>query len=301
MRLIVLLLLCAALAIALFFAVDLSAVALWAAEQQLGFQTHMAGAIRALRADDPGALAALIGAAGAYGFVHAVGPGHGKYLIGGVGLGTSVPLFRLVGLSIASSLAQSLWAILLVYGGFSLFEASAQRMTSLAEEILAPASYLAIASVGMVLAWRGVSAFVRHPHRLAHAHSHAHDHDHGACGCHAHGPTPGELTELGSAREATALIASIAVRPCTGAIFLLVIAWQMEIRSAGAAAVIVMGSGTALLTSLTAVSSVAARSLTWVSSDRAGLAGVALPGLQAIAGLLIAWISFSLFAATFQV
>lgn len=79
-----------------------------------------------------------MGAAGAYGIVHAVGPGHGKYLVGGVGLGTSVPAVRLLAVALASSLAQALWAIVLVYGGFQLLSLSAQRMTSLAEDVLAP-------------------------------------------------------------------------------------------------------------------------------------------------------------------
>ncbi|MEO9576138.1 MAG: hypothetical protein ABJ263_00215 [Tateyamaria sp.] len=131
--------------------VDLGRIALWAMEAQRGFQNQMAGAIRALKAGEVGAYAALLSATAAYGFVHALGPGHGKYLVGGVGLGTSVSARKLIGLATASSLAQSLWAIVLVFGGFSLVEVSARQLTVLAEEYLAPISYLAIAGVGLLL------------------------------------------------------------------------------------------------------------------------------------------------------
>lgn len=272
---------------ALWWASDVNAMAAWAAHYQRGFQNDMASAVRALRMGTPGAWAALLGAAGAYGFVHAVGPGHGKYLIGGVGLGSSVSLTRLLGVAAASSLAQSLWAIVLVYGGFFLIEGSARRMTALAEDYLAPASYIAIGSVGVVLAWRGVRKIVP---LMGHTHHTGHG---GHCECcgHSHGPSVQEVAALGSLRETAALILSIAMRPCTGAIFLLVIAWQMHIRLAGAAAVVVMGMGTAALTGLVAVSSIAARGAAFASADRSRVAVLAIPAIQVLAGILITWTS----------
>ena len=95
-------------------------------------------------------------------------------------------------------------------------------------------------------------------------------------------------------KDALALIGSIAIRPCTGAIFLLVIAWQMDIATAGAAAVIVMGLGTATLTSLVAISSIAARRIAVVSADGSALAAIAFPTVQIFAGTLIFWISLGL-------
>lgn len=274
--------------LAVVLSLNTSGLAQWAVEQQRGFQNQMAAAVRALRSGNAGAYAALLVAAGAYGFVHAVGPGHGKYAISGVGLGTRVPASRLVAMALASSLAQALWAILLVYGGFLLLEASAHQMTALAEEVLAPASHLAITGIGLFLLWRGGRALAgRNPfgRPMGHAHGGA------GCGCHAHTPSADDIATLGSAREAAMLVASIAIRPCTGAIFLLVIAWQMDIRLAGAAAVVVMGLGTATLTGLVAVSSIAARGVTWAAADRVGATAVAVPALQALAGLVVVWIS----------
>jgi len=284
--------------------IDFDAIAQWAATEQRGFQNGMADAIRALRMGQTEALLALFAGAAAYGFFHAVGPGHGKALIGGVGLGTQVSASRLLLLSVASSLAQSLWAIVLVYGGFWILEVSANHMTALAEDFLAPLSYLAIASVGALLVWRGARSLPQataqyhdadHHH---HNHDHHSDHDHSDCGCHAHGPSPSQVAQLSSLRETVALITSIAIRPCTGAIFLLVIAWQMDLHLAGVLAVLVMGLGTASFTGLVAVSSVAARTAALASADNFKAAGVAFAGLQVLTGLLVIWMSLSLLRYT---
>jgi len=287
MRLAVVVGLAVAFALGLYFVLDFSGITIWAAETQRGFQNQMAAAVRALQAGEAGAYIALLGATGAYGFVHALGPGHGKYLVGGVGLGTSLSTARLLGLAVASSLAQALWAIILVYGGFFLLEVSASQLTDLAQDILAPVSYLAIACIGVAIAWRGVRSL-----KVAKA---SHGHSHGDCGCHGHGPTPEEAANLSSAREALALILSIAIRPCTGAIFLLVIAWQMDIKIAGIAAVVVMGLGTASLTSLVALSSTFGRRLTSVATLQAnGSLKDVIPALQIFAGASVFLLSMGL-------
>ncbi len=256
----------------------------WAVTQQRAFQNEMAGAVRAIRSGAPGGWAGLLLAAGAYGVVHAAGPGHGKYLIGGVGMATSVSTSKMVALAVASSLAQALWAVIIVYGGFLVFQLSADRMTVLAEDWLAPASYLAIGAVGTVLMARGARGILQP--RIA-------SHDHSSCN-HVHGPDPAQVAGLTSFRDAVALVASIAIRPCTGAIFLLVIAWQLDIKLAGFVAVVVMGLGTALLTSGVAMSSVALRGMALFSGERAGVTTVAIPTLQVIAGVLILWVSLAL-------
>ena len=311
--------------------VDLSRIAIWAVEVQRDFQNQMAGAIRALKSGDTHAYFTLLSATTAYGFVHALGPGHGKYLVGGVGLGTTVSVRKLVSLAAASSFTQSLWAIVLVYGGFWFIEVSAEQMTTLAEVYLAPLSYLAIASVGLLLAWRGLRALTRaersmgsrqlsrslissRRYTFAKQHSRAHASGirevanewvvpHGTsvltscaedCDCGAHGPTPEQAANVRSLRDATVLVLSIAIRPCTGAIFLLVIAWQMDLALAGALAVLAMGFGTAALTSLVAISSVAARSAAVFSTQTGRGWRLVMPGIQVFSGATIALISLGL-------
>lgn len=76
-----------------------------------------------------------------------------------------------------------------------------------------------------------------------HDHHAAHD---PACGCgHAHGPTVAEVAAVTSPREIAALILAIAIRPCTGALFLLAISFGLGIPVAGILATLAMGLGTA--------------------------------------------------------
>lgn len=216
----------------------------WAASEQREFQNAMARALRAVRAGEPAALLTLCTATAAYGVVHAIGPGHGKVLIGGAALASGSTFRRLASLTVLSSLAQAGTAIALVGLLVLALRLNARDAADLTETWLAPLSAVAIALIGFVLVLRGVRAL--HQMRSTAKDDAAHDHDHDSCGCgHAHGPTVEEVHSLNSMREALAIVASIAIRPCTGALFVLVIAARFDAFGAGVLAVLAMASGTA--------------------------------------------------------
>ncbi len=246
----------------------------WAAAEQQQVQNALARGLRALKTNQPGALTSLLGLCFAYGFFHAAGPGHGKLVIGGYGMGQKVPMMRLISLALASSLAQSLTAIALVAGGLTLLNWGRVELTSITEEILAPLSYALIATLGLWLVWRGLRKLRapkphphhHHHHHDHHAHHHTHDHHHhhpddGICAdCgHKHGPTLDEVAAAHSLRDALAIIASVAIRPCTGALFLLLLTWRLDLMLAGVLGTLAMGLGTGSVTVAVAIAAVTLR------------------------------------------
>ncbi|MFD1912888.1 nickel/cobalt transporter [Halodurantibacterium flavum] len=306
----------------LALALGLAAVLLWAtgafdplasraAEWQRQFQNAMADGLRSLRAGETGALMALMSLCFAYGFFHAVGPGHGKMLIGGYGVASRQRLGPMLIIALLSSLAQATTAVVLVYGGVAILGWTREQLVGTAEGPMTALGYAAVAAIGMWLAWRGARGLVRlrsatplahgrghshaghghHSHNQVHGHDHGHHHhDDGHCETcgHRHGPTMQEVEALRGWRDGAALIAGIALRPCTGALFLLILTWRMGLEGAGIAGAYVMGLGTATVTLAVAGLAVLARdgALQWM--DRAGRLRAAFPLLELAAGATVA-------------
>ncbi|MDU9004831.1 nickel/cobalt transporter [Sedimentitalea todarodis] len=263
-------------------------IAAMAALEQRDFQNRIARTLRELRGGGEGSLLVLLIACFAYGFFHAVGPGHGKVLLGGYGLGRKVSALRLATIGFAASLGQAITAIALVYTGVLLLSLGREQMVGLTEDIMAPASYAAIALIGGWLILRGI----RHVRKAAANHDHDHDHD-GTCGScgHRHAPTPDEVAGARSLTEVLALILSIAIRPCTGALFVLLITWQMGIALAGIAGAFAMALGTATVTVAVGLGAVGLRGGLVASLTSGGLAARLLPAVEIFAGLVIALIA----------
>jgi ABC-type nickel/cobalt efflux system permease component RcnA len=279
----------AVLAVALVWAAGgFDDLARWAAQNQRAVQEDMAGAIRGLKAGHAGAFMGLMALAFAYGFFHAAGPGHGKMLIGGYGLGRRVPALRLSLIALAASLAQALTAIALVYGGIFLIGWTRERVEGVAETWLTPLSYAAIGALGLWLVWRGLRGLRPAPAAQGgHHHHHDRDHVHDAhCG-HAHGPTAEEVARVASLRDAALLIGGIALRPCTGALFLLIICWRLGVDAAGIAGVFAMALGTATVTIAVALLSATAREGALAGLAAGPAARRVLPALELTAGALI--------------
>lgn len=277
---------------------------IWAAAGQRDAQSALAGALRALHASEPGALLTLCGLSFAYGVFHAAGPGHGKIVIGGYALGQRMALVRLVTISFAASLAQACTAIGLVAGTAWGLGWTRTEITDVAEHWMAPLSYGLMALVGLYLALRGGRRLLglrrpkpRKVKHHDHARPHSHDHNHAGAVCescgHRHGPTLEEVEGLTSLRDAFMLIVSIAIRPCTGAIFLLLLTWRMGILGAGVLGALSMGLGTALITTTVAVAAVGLRGGLLQTLATTGLRRL-VAIIELGAGVLVVWICLSL-------
>lgn len=268
----------------------------WAFGQQRAVQDGLAGAVRALRSGQPGAWGLLLGVSFSYGFLHALGPGHGKVVIGAYGVARRVPMGRLAGLALASSLAQAGVAIALVALGARLLGWTRAEMEGLAEGAMLPLSLALVAGLGLWLLWRGARGLAGRGlagRDHGHVHDHAHHHEAG-CGCgHAHGPTLEEVAQVRSLRDGMLVVAAVAMRPCSGALFLLVLTFALGIPLAGVAGALVMGLGTAVVTVAVATASAWLREGSLAALPGATLVR-AVPVVELVAGAMIAAVSLVL-------
>lgn len=266
----------------------------WVAGVQRQTQDRLAAAVRALRGAEPGAMAALMAGCFTYGVSHAVGPGHGKFLIGGYGAARRVALVPLAGIALAASLAQAAMAVVLVYAAVGVLGWTRDALVGASEQVMLPISHALIAGLGLWLVWRGVRGL----RRQAGLRSAEGDHVHTANCSHAHGPTLEEVGRLGGWRDAAALVAGIAMRPCTGALFLLILTWQVGIGAAGVAGAFAMGLGTAAVTIAVAAMAVWAREGA-LASLAPGRVARALPVLELAVGATITAVALGLLRQSF--
>jgi ABC-type nickel/cobalt efflux system permease component RcnA len=130
-----------------------------------------------------------------------------------------------------------------------------------------------------------------HHHDHDHSHDHAHDHGHvhdEHCG-HSHGPTPDQLAGPGGWRRGLSAIFTVGIRPCSGAILVLVFALAQGLFWAGIAATFVMGLGTAITVAAIAIVAVSAKDVARRLADaREGGGAIIMRGLEfGAAGLVL--------------
>jgi nickel/cobalt exporter len=161
---------------------------------------------------------------------------------------------------------------------------------------MTPIGHVMIAGLGLWLVWRGVRG-VRALAVVGQGHPHGHDHGHvhGPECNHAHGPSVEQVVRVTGWRDAALLVGGIAMRPCSGALFVLVLTWQLGIAVAGVVGAFVMGLGTALVTVGVALLAVWAREGALVGLGGGRLAR-ALPVLELAVGGVIAVAALGLLA-----
>ncbi|EDP63086.1 hypothetical protein BAL199_29952 [alpha proteobacterium BAL199] len=181
----------------------------------------------------------LVGAAGAlgigfgYGVLHALGPGHGKAVVSTYVLGAERRVRRAVGLAVASALVQGLVAIVLIMGVSELLGLT-RRETFDAAAWVERGSYALVALLGLWIAGRALWGAPA---------------SHDNCAVCA----PGQLSafsiqdgELRDRRTWWAALGTVGIRPCSGALLVLVLGESLELRWLAVAVVVAMSLGTAL-------------------------------------------------------
>ena len=126
-----------------------------------------------------------------------------------------------------------------------------------------------------------------HHHGEGHAHHHAHDEEASAWG-HAHAPEPEELAGPGGWKRGLSAVLAVGLRPCSGAILVLVFALAQGLFWAGVASTFVMGIGTAITVAVIASIAVGARAWAQHFADaRSGYGMLAMRGIEVGAAVVI--------------
>ncbi|MCB0059393.1 MAG: nickel/cobalt transporter, partial [Caldilineaceae bacterium] len=152
----------------------------------------------------------------------------------------------------------------------------ALRRPATAEPMAAPAPHRHVAHAELAASHHGHAH--AHAHDCGHDHHHQHGHHHhghgdatraphpahvhhdDCCG-HAHMPSPQQLEGAWNTRKALAMAFAVGVRPCTGAVLVLVFALTQGLFWAGVGATFAMALGTAITVSVLAALAVGSREL----------------------------------------
>ena len=126
-----------------------------------------------------------------------------------------------------------------------------------------------------------------HQHCAGHAHDHDHD-DHASAWGHAHAPEPEELAGPGGWKRGLSAIVAVGLRPCSGAILVLVFALAQGLFWTGVVSTFIMGLGTAI--TVAAIATIAVFAKAWakrVADTQSGYGMLAMRGIEVGAAVVI--------------
>ena len=207
---------------------------------------QMSGLLKAVAENPTQAGGALLLFSFVYGVLHALGPGHGKVVITTWLATHPSKLKSSIGLTLAASLLQGLVAIGLVVVVLTLLQLPARQL-HLSSFWLEKGSYALVGVLGLLLCWRALKklrALLRKPKFTAFTPHHVHDQH---CGCgHQHMPDPKQLERDEDWRARLVIVLSMGMRPCSGAIMVLLFSKVIGVFGWGVASALAMAAGTSI-------------------------------------------------------
>ncbi|MDA0150105.1 nickel/cobalt transporter [Vibrio sp. LaRot3] len=277
----------------------------------------------------------LVGFSFLYGMLHSLGPGHGKVIVTTYLATHPTKVKMSLVLTVISALVQAIVAILLVSVLLWGFHASMREVNQKAMWLIST-SYAFVTVLGALICWKAVKQtyqlvkiskpkFTRfvplnsedrvsydqcsansslerltglpliQPQKKCHSHSQE-------CGCgHQHVVDASALNNADTWREYIGIVATIGIRPCTGAIMVLLFANVVGLYWMGVLSAIVMAAGTAFTTSMIAILTltgkhIVRRYLKGDSGNRFINIKVAGSSLQFLAGVFLVIIGLILFS-----
>ncbi|MGE4013813.1 MAG: nickel/cobalt transporter, partial [Alphaproteobacteria bacterium] len=249
-----------------------------------------------------------------YGVFHAAGPGHGKMVTTTYFLAIRAAAVQGVVMGVLIALVQACSAILIVSVLSLVLSVGASRIVG-SMTIVELISYALIAGFGLYMLYGFISGRAcDHHHHGPATHDHEHDHDHSHHGHehphrdHGHDRAAARLEHVAAAERLPAMIwrmlpiAAIAgLRPCTGAVLVLLFALANGVYFLGVISTFAMAVGVALTVSLMGLGTIWVRRLVAVTArPGARTAAIAHRTVGIVGGLLILAIAMLLFLGTWE-
>ena len=290
---------------------------------QLQFHRELGAILRASVNQDPLFIASLLATSFTYGVFHAAGPGHGKLVLSTYLTTQPSQLRHALQLSAGAALLQALVAIALI-GTTSWLLGMTARQAQALGVWFEKGSFLLVALMGGYLALRALRQgwqlyqLSHRPSGRVHSilspaqrsprlslksgfqpSAAAPGSNLPSCGCgHAHVPTSADLEQARDWRSQLGILFSMGIRPCSGALLILVLAKVMNHFWLGVLATLAMAAGTALTVASLALISQRARQLAQrlLHGSASGHHRWALlgQGVALVGGLLLMGIGISL-------
>lgn len=226
---------------------------------QRDLHQELAGLLQQVKANPQQAGLTLMGFSLIYGIVHAVGPGHGKIVITTYLATHPSRLKNSLKLTFASAVVQGLVAVLLVTVMLGVLQLSSRQLHQ-SSFWLERGSFMLVMLLGVLLCWRairrcyhtlknlpatpGLSIQRIRPLNDPHVHS-------DQCGCgHQHLPTNQQLQAGSDWRTQATIVLAMGLRPCSGAIMVLLFSKVIGVYFWGVMSALVMALGTSITVSL---------------------------------------------------
>ncbi len=289
-------------------------IIIYSAQWQRDINSQLTDLLYEAKDHNQGAMLYLVGLSFIYGALHSLGPGHGKVIVT-----TYVSIYPTkvktsLWLTIVSAAMQAVVAIILVSAMLFIFESSMRQVNAKVETLI-QVSYWTVALLGGLIIFSTLKRLwkkrrsMKHTtqlevikiqpltatHQMGSVRSlalnetkldHVHD-DHCGCG-HKHFANADEMNQASSAKDYFNIIFSIGIRPCSGAIMMLLFSQVIGLYWLGMVSAFVMAAGTALTTSVIALMAVSGKKLAQrYLHYNAPIFELGILGLRLLAGVLL--------------
>lgn len=261
---------------------------LYSVQWQKGLHQQMTSLLQQVELNPHQAGLTLLGFSLVYGILHAAGPGHGKVVIATFLATHPTRLKTSLQLTFAAAVVQGLMAIALVTVLLVILKLSSRQL-HLSSYWMEKGSYLLVAALGVWLAARALGKLVTllrpvaQTPKIMRIRPLDHQH-HASCGCgHQHVPDAAALASASGWKTKTMVVLSMGLRPCSGALMMLLFAKVIGVYGWGVLSALAMALGTALTVSAMALLVQCSRALAGRLSRDATPAGWQKVALQSLA------------------